>query len=291
MIINLQKDYKKLMMEKINNSNLRLPENFSDDRLIIHYINYLRKKSFAGPHKIVKSSNFSCPPEYKKGFTKLEEIISNGGDITPYFNRTASDLSKYDDLFSEWGVLHFHLGDEFIKGEHLVKRGNPVLFAYLHEDTVYFIDIYKHGHWTDFGVIQTMFDNWPEIINPYVIPDAISLNKDITSSELKETRKSGSLVLFTIKDSNGKNICLMPPGMGLNTARSSIQDTRIYDDAMNKLREIQLHLISIEDEIKLDMENRGIILNQEISFELMSFNEQELYLLDSNHQYTITYGL
>lgn len=288
MILNLQKDYKKIMLERIKNSNLILPQNFSEDRLIIHYFSYLRKKSFGGPHKIYRSSNFSCPPECKKGFTKLEEIIRYGGDITPYFNRTASDLSKYDDLFSDWGILHFHLGDEFIKGEHLVNRGDPVLFAYLHDDNVYFIDIYKHGHWTDFNVIQTMYDNWSEILEPFIIPEAISVNNAVTPLELKKSRESGSLILFEIKDHNGNSIVLMPPGMGLNTARISIQDTRIFDDAMNKLWEIQLDLISKEEEIKEDMQSKRVKIKQELSFELTNFDQNHLFLLDKNHEYTVT---
>lgn len=291
MIINLQKDYKKIMIEKIKKTDLKLPKNISDDRLIIHYISYLRKKSFAGPHRVVKSDEFSCPNGYEKGLYKLEMIIEHGGDITPYFNRSASNFSKYDDLFSDWGVLHFHLGDEFIEGENLVKRGDPVLFAYLHDDTVYFIDIYKHGHWTDFGVIQTMYNNWPEIIKPFVIPEASALTHDITPSELRGSRQSGSLILFTIKDSKGGNLCLMPPGMGLNTARLSIQDTIIFDDAINKLGEIQLYLISVEDQIKEDMVAQGISLNKEMSLELIDFNQDNLYLIDNHHQFRVTIGI
>ncbi len=291
MIINLQKDYKKIMIEKIKKSNLRLPKNFSEDNLIIHYISYLRKKTFAGPHKIFKSSNFSCPQECKKGFTKLEEVIRSGGDITPYFNRAASDLSKYDDLFSDWGILHFHLGDDFIQGEHLVKRGDPVLFAYLHHDTVYFIDIYKHGHWTDFGVIQTMYDNWPEIIEPFIIPGAVSLTYDVTSSDLGELRKCGVVTFFTIKGENNNNICLMPPGWGLNAARGSTRDTREYMNACNKLSLVQLDLISKEKQIELDMKSKGIIQIQEISLELIRFNQNNLYLFDSTHNYSITVGI
>lgn len=288
MIIDLQKDYKKLMIEKIKKSDLKVPKNISDDRLIIHYISYLRKKSFAGPHRIIKSNEFSCPEGYEKGFYKLEKIIEHGGDITPYFNRIASDLSKYDDLFSDWGVLHFHLGDEFIKGEHLVKRGDPILFAYLHDDNVYFINIYKHGHWEDSGVIQTMYNNWPEMLEKYVFPKEIKIKQDISRSDLRKTRQSGTFTLITIKNEVGDDICLMPPGMGLNTARTSNSDVQIYDDAMKKLRAIQLHLISEEEQIIEDMKTKGVNIKQEISFELIDFDQMHFYLLDKHHDFTIT---
>lgn len=290
MKIDLQKDYKKIMVERIQKSGLKVPNKYGDDKLIIHYITYLRKKAFAGPHKIEKAKDFNIPKGFERGLNKLGDIIKNGGDITPYFNRTASNLSEFDDLFSDWGILHFHLGDEFIKGKHLVKRGNPVLFAYHNNETIYFIGIYNHGHWTDYEVVQKMYDNWPEIIEPFIYNGEMSLACETPSSGLKKLREAGVFAFFQIKDASGNNLCLMPPGWGLNSARSANQDTRIYDDAMNKLRDIELDLIPIESKIKQDMKDQGIPVNQEICLEMIDFNERELYLIDSNHQFQITIG-
>lgn len=287
MIINLQRDYKKIMIEEIKKNNLKLPKNLSDDRLIIHYISYLRKKEFAGPHKIVKSKNFKCPPKVKKGFEKLEEIIREGGDITPYFNRIATNLSKYDDLFSDWGVMHFHLGDEFIKGEHLVKRDDPVLFAYLHQDIVYFINIYNHGHWEDYGVIQTIYDNWPEILRKFMLPEGMTVTQTITQTDLKVTRRNGILTFVTIKNKLGEDICLMPPGMGLNTARTSNYDVRVYHNILNKLGRLQLYLTTHKEELMELMRGQGVKLNREISLELIGINQNEILLLDRYHWFPL----
>lgn len=287
MIINLQADYKKIIIKEIEESGLSYSSENDDDKLIIKYYSYLRKKAFAGPHKIVKSKNFTCPPEVKKGFEQLEDIIKKGGDITPYFNRIATNLSKYDDLFSDWGVMHFHLGDEFIEGEHLVKRNDPVLFAYLHQDIVYFINIYNHGHWEDYGVIQTIYDNWPQILKPYMLPKGMKVTLTIHQTDLKKIRRKGILTFVTIKNELGEDISLMPPGMGLNTARTSNYDVRVYHNILNNLGRLQLYLISHEEGLKELMKSHGVQPNREISLELIGINQNEVLLLDKRYWYPL----
>lgn len=288
MKINLIEDYNELMIERIKKSGLKLPKNLNVQGAIIQYFSYLRKKQFAGPHKIVKSKEFTCPSECEQGFKKLENIIKNGGDITPYFNRTAFNLEKYDDLFSDWGVLHFHLGEELIKGENLVTRGDPVLFAYLKNDTVYFINIYSHGHWTDKGVIQTMYNNWPELLEPFILKGVTDVSYDVSPTELKKLRENGVVTLFKIRGKNGENICLMPPGLGVNAARSSVNDTRIYMDICNRLKMIEDMLISKEQEIKEKMIANDIKLERELSLKLTDFNQDNLLIIEEKAKYPIT---
>lgn len=287
-LINLQQDYKKIIVKKIKKSGLRVPTDFNDEKLIITYYSYLRKKSFAGPHKIVKSKDFYCPKEVEIGFEKLEDIIKNGGDITPYFNRTASNLSEYDDMFSDWGIIHFHLGDKLIEGEHLVERNNPVLFAYQDNGIVYFIQIYKHGYWSDSSVIQEMYDNWPELLEKFIFKGVNSLAYSVNKKQLRQLRECGITTPVEIVGQNDKKIVLMPPGMGVTAARTSISDTRLLQKTMNDLGLIQIDLISKEEIIKKDMQSQGIKIRQEISFELERFDQNYLYLVDNNHNYTIT---
>ncbi|WP_370047754.1 hypothetical protein [Lysinibacillus sp. RC79] len=288
MIINLQDDYKNIMIKKIMESGLDVPDNFDTMKLIITYYSFLRKKDFAGPNNIKKSKNFKCPSELQKGLNKLEDIIGNGGDILPYFNRSAFDLSEYDYLFLDWGIMHFHLGDKLRPHENLIERTGPILFAYKHFDTVYFINIYKHGHWADKEVIQEMYNNWPELIEQFTFKDVLSVSHDPTDRELMRLRKCGVNTSVQIKDSHGKLLVLMAPGMGLTAARTSINDTRLYQQTMKTLRRIQLRLISEEEHIKEDMQSKGIEIKQEISFKLTSFDQHHLYLLDEDHDYTIT---
>lgn len=287
MIINLQSDYKNIMQNKIMASGLNLPDSFDIEKLIITYYSFLRKKDFAGPNKIVKSKEFNCPPELQEGLNKLENIIKNGGDILPYFNRSAFDLSEYDYLFLDWGIMHFHLGNRLRPNENLIERTGPILFAYKHIDTVYFINIYNHGHWADKQVIQEMYNSWPDLIERFVFKEVLSVSHDPTDKELTKLRRCGINTSVQIKDSKGKLLVLMAPGMGLTAAKTSLSDTRLFQQTINQLGLIQLDLISKEDQIKKDMQNKGIELCQELIFELVDFDMENLYLVDKIHEYKI----
>ena len=285
MKINLQRDYKKIILLKIQEKGLKFSASQRDETKIIQYFSYLRKKAFEGPHEVLKSKEFSCPETVKKGFEKLENIIKKGGDITPYFNRTASDLTEYDYMFSDWGIMHFHLGDELIPGENLVKRGDPVLFAYLNDSKVYFLKIFSHGHWSDKQVIQLMYNNWPEILEKYIFQGGFVASPEPSSSDISKLRNSGATYLFSINDNDGNRVCLMPPGLGLNSARSSTSDTLVFNQVMNQLRHIQNEIIDREDEIEKLMAENGIIKKQEITLELTDFNPSKLTLTDKHHEF------
>jgi len=286
MKIDLKKDYIKIMIEKITNSGLAVPEGFSEEKIIIMYFSYLRKLAFAGPHRIHKSKDFICPDEHKEGFEKLEAIIKDGGDIKPYFNRTSSNLGKYDDLFSDWGILHFHLGSEKERDSDLVKRTGPVLFAYMNNNEVYFINIYEHGHWADVEVIQEMYNSWPSLLDKYAMKGVLSVSHTPNKSDLRQLRECGVNSPVQIKDLEGNLLVLMAPGMGLSSARTSTSDSMEYINALNLLSRIQLHLVSNEDEILNDIQSGGTTVTDEIHLELINFDPSKLYIQDKKYNFS-----
>ncbi len=272
------------MIKKIKKSRLKIPIDYDVEILIVKYFAFLRKKKFAGPHEIIRSKNFYCPPKVIKGFSNLENIIKNGGDITPYFNRSAFDLGGFDDMFSDWGIMHFHLGDKLIKGEHLVERGDYVLFAYLHNNVVYFINIYRHGHWADSNVIQEMYDNWPSMIDRYGLKGVTSI--PIENKHRRVLRESGMYTPVQIKDNDG-NPLITSSELGITSARTSISDTMEFINAVNALGLLQLDLISKEDQIISEIQKNGFEIDGEIQLELIDFVLTELYIKEKKYNYTL----
>lgn len=284
MIIDLQNDYKKIMIEKIKKSGLKIPDTYDDEVLIVKYYAFLRKKAFAGPHEIKRSKHFYCPPKVLKGFSKLEDIIKYGGDITPYFNRAAFNLDDFDDMFSDWGIMHFHLGEKLIEGEQIVERGGYILFAYHRDNIVYFINIYRHGHWADSDVIQEMYNNWPSLIEKYGL-------KGITKTSIDNKRrmflrKSGLNTPVQIKDSEG-NPLISSSCLGITSKRTSISDNMEFINAVNALGKLQLDLISKEDQIKSDIRKNGYEIEEEIKLELIDFVPTELNIQEKKYNYTL----
>ncbi len=249
MEIDLREDFKAMILQDVKTDDfLNVSSGTPEEQIILKYFEFQRKLSFAGPHKVKESQEFECPEECKGGLEKLMGIFREGGDIRPYLNRTSANLNEYDDMFADWGILHFHLGSYIPEGDTFVERGKYVLFAYLHDETVYIIDIYDHDHWADTDVLQVIYNNWPEIIEPYIMPGVESPNVLIGYKERIKLRKVGIVTMIALKNSAGENFTIIPPTLGQTAARTSIVDTNNYQIEMNRLFKIEKQIIKHKEE-------------------------------------------
>lgn len=83
----------------------------------------------------------------------------------------------------------------------------------------------------------------------------------------------------------------MPPGFGLNSARTSTSDSMVFNNIMNQLGLIQNEIINKEAELEKWMSENGIEKNQEMTLELIDFNPSELKLFDKYNNFTYTINL
>lgn len=93
----------------------------------------------------------------------LENKITNGESLFPHQSKSVSNLTSEDCLLYSWSIHHFHLGETLEIGG-FIKRTGPVLFAYVTDDAFYMIDIKQHGTWSDKGLLQTLYENWPSLL-------------------------------------------------------------------------------------------------------------------------------
>lgn len=220
MKINLVEDYKRNLITRAENDKfLRLLQNMSKEKKIIKYLEYESKLKFEGPHAIKKAQTLSTyPVKFQNSLLNIENIIKNGGDIKQYLSTSTVELQKYDRIFADWGILHFHLGKENskqFKGRKFAGRNNEILFAFMHNEIVYFLGIYKHKQWEDIDVLQDMYNNWPEIFGPFIIENEKLSKFELNSAQLLERRKKGISSLIPLYDyKNNKKIIIYPPSRG-----------------------------------------------------------------------------
>lgn len=276
--INLREDFENIILNNIKADNfLSVSQKTPKQKKILKYLEYQRKLGFAGPHKIEKSSDFECPDECKEGLEKLMGIFRNGGDIRPYLNRTSANLDDYDDMFADWGILHFHLGSFIPKNDIFVERGKYVLFAYIHDKTVYMVNIYDHNHWADTDVLQTIYNNWPQIIKPYIMKGAAWPNVSIEYKDRIKLRKSGFVTMIPLENKKGKKFIIIPPSLGQTTARTSIVDTRYYQMINTRLLKIENALKTNENSLIKDY---NLPKNDFISLKLKELKDNKLELIE-----------
>ncbi|WP_190945351.1 hypothetical protein [Paenibacillus sp. UASWS1643] len=238
-------DWHDIIIGDIEEKGLRYSRTTPKELLVIKYFTYLRKTGGTPhPRRVHRSNEFVCPSHLQNGLSQLIHCLENGTSISPYFSRAIDDISKIDRMFNDWGVLHLHLGDKpDQRDQRLIERTGPLLFLYLQKDDAYLINVYWHGDWTDRSILQTMYDNWPELIEPYILKSlkkGAKLVHQLTENELHEARGEGSLVLQELTDENGFPFVIIPPTFGMTTSRDASQDVSSYD----KFVELLLHLES-----------------------------------------------
>jgi hypothetical protein len=235
-------DWQDIMISDMTAEELRFSSAIPKDLLVIRYFTYLRKKGGQSlrPRRVHRSNEFVCPPELLTGLNQLVDVLEQGKDISPYLSKQVDNISAIDGMFNDWGVLHLHLGDRpDVRDGRFIARTGPLLFLYLFNDDAYLINVYEHGDWTDRSILQTVQDNWPELIKPFVLKGAIGLSYQYTEEQHAVLRNAGLSVILELKDVNGDTLVIAPPGLGITASRDAIQDVRAYHGQIKELRKIE----------------------------------------------------
>lgn len=235
-------DWQDIMIGDMTADGLQFSSAISKESLVIRYFTYLRKKGgqTPSPRCVHRSNEFVCPLELLTGLNQLVDVLEKGHDISPYLSKQVGNISAIDGMFNDWGVLHLHLGNQpDTRDRRFIARTGPLLFLYLMKDDAYFINVYEHGDWTDNSILQTVQDNWPELIKPFVLEGVIGLSYQYTEEQHAALRNKGVSVILQLKDVNGENLVIAPPGLGITTSREAMQDVRSYQGQVKELRKIE----------------------------------------------------
>ncbi|ACB85093.1 hypothetical protein [Natranaerobius thermophilus] len=247
-------------------------EEHEKDKLIIKYLNYLRKIEIQEAKYIYKSKEFYCPPEHEKGLEKLIDTIEKERDISPYLSTRAKQL-KDDGMFNDWGVLHLHLGNN-LDNRGYIERTGPILFAYYNnqEKAAYLINIYEHGNWAKKDVLQIMYDNWPWVLDPFKLNGVSAVTPDFEEDEHLKLRKSGGNILINLQDEKGNLLPIAPPGWGITTAGTSVADVMIYQKLVQEIQDLEKLVKENTEKIIKQMRQQGVIAPEGPNFKLVKIS-------------------
>lgn len=195
-----------------------------------------------------------------QGLNHITSCMQAGSDLLPFLGAATSTLRQRnkevprtgpakgkqrwqpDWLFTDWGIHHFHLGPDLEAKGKKVLRSDRVLFAYLTNTDAYLIDVLPHTKedggiaWADKGILQTLTDEWPDIMEKFEMKGAMPTAKDnqFNSSEIHALRQAGIEPLLTIN-----NRAYMPPGMGMSGDRSSTRAVKLSNEIRYELNQME----------------------------------------------------
>ncbi|HID7484560.1 TPA: hypothetical protein ACXHWU_002229 [Morganella morganii] len=244
---------------KFNQSDV---DAIQDDELPFKYIYLEERLVKKAKRKVYISNSFSCPSDIKPGWDGLKNKIENGEDLTPYLSKKISNLDYHDKMFNEWGIHHFHLGSRMIGG--FIERTGCLLYALVTSDGVYAINIYQHDNWTRDSILQTIHDDWPNLIDKYKLNQGV-MTHGVTPNERAILRKSNINSFFTA--SNGD--IYMPTGGGSVASGYSTRTALIIIKTKKKIDSITKAICNLPDECKDNLLLRGCKKGEKVSAKLI----------------------
>ncbi len=243
--INLFGDWQKIILNNIRNKWPNIDKQLDDDLVIIRYFAYLRKMGGfeITPRKVHISNEFKCPEVLKKGLDNLKETIEKTGDYSTYLSKKVDAIMQIDGLFNDWGILHLHLGEKLEQtNSSYIERTGKLLFVFLDENDIYFINIYDHGDWAKKEILKIILNNWPHLLEKYIVNSELSFEFKSDEKAYIDIRNKGGTQFIEIEDTLGHITILNPIGAIMSSGDSSI-DVNYYYYIHDNLKALEKKII------------------------------------------------
>ena len=244
-------------------------DDVTDDReLMTNYFTVRYRLLPIKPRKVFIANKITCPQDLKEGYEAFINKVSEGGDLNPHMSRTNKVLDKKGKLFYDWGIYHFHLGQN-IEDDGYVERTGNVLFAIVDKDKFYAIAIMPHDNWANKDLLEIILANWPNLLNTYRIEAKMASNP--TSVDIAALRKANVVTAVELSD----GISYFGRGMGYMSDGSS---ARAVLEVTRKVQESRIIKNQIAFELnKFDLGNIDFVIER-----------RGEYIIAINYQYTLT---
>lgn len=234
--IDLSSDWLEYLRSEIAAAGYSVDATDSPDDLSYKFFNIRKRRVPASCRAVHESRKLSCPQEHQSGYAELKSKFVNGDEVTPYLSKTILSDTYEDYLLNDWGIHHFHLGQNISDG--FAGRTGPLLFALVTNSDVYCIDIKAHGAWSEQELIRILHEEWPEAIANYRINGVLGLAHQTTNDEIAKLRKAGVQTMVQVDE----GVVYGPIGGGYSTAGTSVQSRMLADRYRGLVRDIEKHV-------------------------------------------------
>ncbi|AFM14124.1 hypothetical protein [Turneriella parva] len=209
------------------------------------------------PRKIIRSTQFICPPEYQTGLDSLTKAIESGKNLLPYMSRQIIKPSAQDGMLFDFGIFHMHLGTgPDTKRSVLVAGTKDVVYCVFDDKNAYLLKIGDHGLWADITLLELVQLEFEHLLKRWEFNGIIAVENSLTPQQRIDLRKAGGNSILEV---NGKFYA--PPGGGINTAGTSVNSVMKADFMFRHYQAIQEQIVSLikANSQKLQEDNKRAI--------------------------------
>lgn len=261
--IDLSGDWIEYLRSKITTAGYSFGATDSPDDLSYKFFNIRKRRVHPLRRSVHESSKISCPQEHQSGYAALKSKFNNGEDVTPHLSKTILSDNYEDYLLNDWGIHHFHLGENISNG--FAGRTGPLLFALVVNSDVYCIDVKAHGAWSEQELIRTLHEEWPEVIANYRINGVLGLAHQPTNEDIARLRKAGVQTMVQVYE----GVVYGPIGGGYSTAGTSVRSQMLADRYHCLVRNIEKHVKENTDMFIEKIREHGLEPENKPHFQLL----------------------
>jgi hypothetical protein len=248
--VDFYEDWIEILRGRLRELGYRIPSNSSHKHISILYFNALRRRIQQVPRTVHRSTEFSCPSDLLVGLKDLEAKIVAGEDLSPNLSRGLKKAARNDGLLNDWGIYHLHLGTR-LEEDGFSVRTDRVLFALITSSSLYEIQVYSHGNWSNREVVEIIHNNWPDTIDRYRLKGVTDIANTPTSEHIKQFRDANVNTILKMDDGT----IYAPIGGGMMSDGTGI-DVQIQADMHANI------VNNFQDSIKINSDRILALLKQ-----------------------------
>lgn len=223
-VADFRNDWIAIMRDILEDARISYASDLSDEQVSFVFWSTMLRRIDPKPRKVRRASGLACPAPLEAGLDVLTLELEQGRDVNSHVCRTradADDANFHDGLLNDWNVQHFHLGQDGAQNEEC-------LFAVVTDDAVYQLGVFGRGGYTETTLVQSIHDNWPELIASVKtsVPPS-SAPPDPAKKQLKPTPRS----LIQVADGT----VYRSVGGGVTSARIGGSIVHHSDNAFDKI--------------------------------------------------------
>lgn len=204
--------------------------------IVFRWINVNMKMIKPSPRDVIEAAQLASSPHYpryKEAINRIKGESQLGKDLNKFLSKTIFKPDYHDPLFYDWGICHFHLGQD-IAGQYFVERSDHLLFLFVDRTELRFIDIREHGEELLFcqkDLLAKAVMEWPSYMKTFEV-NCLGLSHVIENpKDIDKLRKAG---ITAFQEVDGK--VFFPKGGGLTTAKTGINVTIQVDKLFKMAR-------------------------------------------------------
>lgn len=246
------------------------------------YQRYKYRIIYAQPREVIEPQNLVIPAEHLAAYKKIIIDIEEGNSLNKYQSRNLKKLDYDDDMLSHWRIQHFHLGN-VVEGDGFVERTSDLLFIHFSNSQAHIIGIFSHGDWCDLDIIETIHENWPNLLISFKTE---STSEPLTEEQYKILRRKGYNTTVRVKDGTEYH----PPGFGVVANGSPVEAiTNVQRILITFEKSFDSISANIDQILEADPQKRTTEIAT-IGLEMDEANRRFVYIIkETGHRFTLDY--